>query len=48
VATPAYISQFLASSDGLALAKSFTQIGNTKLKRSVVRLVEKMGIDNKR
>jgi transcriptional regulator with XRE-family HTH domain len=43
VPTPTYISEFLASSDGLALAKSFAQIGSTKLKRCVVRLVEKMG-----
>jgi transcriptional regulator with XRE-family HTH domain len=42
-ASPAYVSEFLASSDGLKLAEAFTQIGDAKLRRSLVRLVEEIG-----
>jgi transcriptional regulator with XRE-family HTH domain len=38
--SPAYVSDFLANSDGLKLVRAFTQIGDAKLRRSVVRLVE--------
>jgi transcriptional regulator with XRE-family HTH domain len=37
---PAYIFDFLATSDGLALTKAFTRIRNKKLRRSFVDLVE--------
>ena len=37
--SPAYVSDFLATSDGLALTKAFTQIKNKKLRRSIVDLV---------
>ena len=37
--SPAYVSDFLANSDGLRLVKAFTQIGDAKLKRSLVRFV---------
>jgi transcriptional regulator with XRE-family HTH domain len=37
---PNYIDSFLASSDGLALIKAFTQIDDAMLRRSLVRLVE--------
>jgi transcriptional regulator with XRE-family HTH domain len=39
-APPAYVSDFLASSEGVKLARAFTKIGSAKLRRSVVRLVE--------
>jgi len=35
-----YVSVFLATSDGLALTKAFTQITNAKLRRRIVELVE--------
>ena len=38
--SPAYVSDFLATSDGLALVKAFTRIKNAKLRRSIVNLVE--------
>ena len=39
-ASPAYVSDFLATSDGVKLVRAFTEIGDAKLRRSVVRLVE--------
>jgi hypothetical protein len=39
---PVYVSDFLATSDGLALVKAFTQIGDAKLRRSLVHLVEEI------
>jgi transcriptional regulator with XRE-family HTH domain len=38
--SPAYVSDFLATSDGLALTKAFMRIKDTKLKRRIVDLVE--------
>ncbi len=38
--TPAYVSDFLSSSDGLALTKAFVQIKDGKVRRRVVDLVE--------
>jgi transcriptional regulator with XRE-family HTH domain len=38
--SPAYVSDFLATSDGLALTKSFMRIKNAKLRRRIVDLVE--------
>jgi transcriptional regulator with XRE-family HTH domain len=40
---PTHVSDFLASDGGLELAKAFTQIGDAKLRRSLVRFVEKLG-----
>jgi transcriptional regulator with XRE-family HTH domain len=40
--SPAYVSDFLATSDGLALTKAFMQISNAKLRRRVVDLVERI------
>ena len=37
-----YVSDFLATSDGLSLTKAFTQIKDPKLRRSIVRLVEEV------
>jgi transcriptional regulator with XRE-family HTH domain len=35
-----YVNEFLATSDGLTLAKAFTRIGNAKLRRMIVHLIE--------
>ena len=40
--SPAYVTDFLATSDGLALVKAFVCIENPKLRRSIVRLVEEI------
>jgi transcriptional regulator with XRE-family HTH domain len=37
---PTYVSDFLATSDGLALTKAFMQIKDIKLRRRIVDLVE--------
>ena len=38
-ASPAYVSAFLATADGLALVKAFTALKDSKLRRSIVLLV---------
>lgn len=38
--SPAYVSDFLATSDGLALTKAFMRIDDAKLRRRIVDLVE--------
>jgi transcriptional regulator with XRE-family HTH domain len=38
--SPAYVNDFLASTEGLALLKAFIQIDDPALRRSIVRLVE--------
>jgi transcriptional regulator with XRE-family HTH domain len=38
--SPAYVADFLATSDGLALTKAFMRIKNAKLRRRIVDLVE--------
>ena len=40
--SPAYVSDFLATSDGLALTKAFMRIGDPKLRRRIVDLVEQI------
>jgi transcriptional regulator with XRE-family HTH domain len=40
--TPAYVNDFLATTDGIALTRAFTRIQNPKLRRRVVDLVEEM------
>jgi transcriptional regulator with XRE-family HTH domain len=40
--SPAYVSDFLATSDGLALTKSFMRIKDSKLRRRIVDLVEQI------
>jgi transcriptional regulator with XRE-family HTH domain len=40
--SPTYVSDFLATSDGLALTKSFTRIKDAKLRRRIVDLVEQI------
>ena len=41
-ASPAYIADFLATSEGLALTRAFTRIPDSKLRRSIVGLVEQI------
>ena len=40
--SPAYVSDFLATSDGLSLTKAFMRIKNSKLRRRIVDLVEQI------
>jgi transcriptional regulator with XRE-family HTH domain len=44
--SPSYVTDFLASSDGLALTKAFTLIKEVKLRRSIVNLVEEIAGDD--
>ena len=46
--SPAYVSDFLASSDGLALTKAFMRISDAKLRRRIVDLVEQIATLDKR
>src|ERR1700744_2775949 len=46
--SPAYVSDFLATSDGLALTKSFMKIRDAKLRRRIVDLVEQIVGDSER
>ena len=41
-ASPSYVSDFLATSEGLALTRAFTRITDAKLRRSIVELVEQI------
>ena len=44
--SPAYVADFLATSDGLALTKAFMRIKSSKLRRRIVDLVEQIaGMD---
>ena len=43
--SPAYVSDFLASSDGLALTKAFTRINDDKVRRHIVSLVKEIAGD---
>jgi hypothetical protein len=38
--SPQFVSDYLATSDGLNLTKAFMQIPNARLRRSIVNLVE--------
>src|SRR3977135_1644876 len=40
--SPTYISDFLATSEGLALTRAFTRITDAKLRRSIVEMVEQI------
>ncbi len=46
--SPAYVSDFLATSDGLALTKAFMRIDDSKLRRRIVDLVEQISGRDKR
>lgn len=41
-ASPSYVTEFLATNDGLGLVKAFMRIDNAKLRRRIVELVEEM------
>ena len=43
--SPAYVFDFLATSDGLALTKAFMRIKESKLRRRIVDLVEEIAED---
>ena len=45
--SPAYVSDFLATSDGLALTKAFMRIADSKLRRRIVDLVEQIALSDK-
>jgi transcriptional regulator with XRE-family HTH domain len=45
--SPAYVSDFLATSDGLALTKAFMRIADSKLRRRIVDLVEQIATTEK-
>jgi transcriptional regulator with XRE-family HTH domain len=40
--SPSYVSDFLATSEGLTLTRAFTRIADAKLRRSIVELVEQI------
>jgi transcriptional regulator with XRE-family HTH domain len=40
--SPAFVSKFLATADGLALTKAFMQIKSAKLRRSIVNVVNEI------
>ncbi len=40
--SPTYVSDFLATSEGLALTRAFTRINDAKLRRSIVDMVEQI------
>jgi transcriptional regulator with XRE-family HTH domain len=44
--SPAYVADFLATSDGLAFINAFMRIKNAKLKRRLVELVEEIAVDH--
>jgi transcriptional regulator with XRE-family HTH domain len=46
--SPAYVSDFLATSDGLSLTKSFMRIKDAKLRRRIVDLVEQIAGEHDR
>ncbi|MBS7590431.1 helix-turn-helix domain-containing protein [Ancylobacter defluvii] len=45
-ASPAYVADFLATSEGLALTRAFTRISDPKVRRRIVDLVETLADQN--
>jgi transcriptional regulator with XRE-family HTH domain len=43
--SPSYVTDFLTTSDGLALVKAFVKIKDSTLRRSIVRMVEAITAD---
>ena len=41
--SPAYVADFLATSEGLALIRAFTNVPDIKLRRAIVDLVQQIG-----
>ncbi len=46
--SPAYVTDFLATSSGLALTRAFMRIEDVTLRRSIIRLVEEITADRSR
>jgi len=44
--SPEYVSEFLATADGLSLTKSFVQIKSARLRSAIVNLVEQIADDD--
>jgi transcriptional regulator with XRE-family HTH domain len=44
--SPAYVTDFLSSSDGFALTKAFMRIKGSELRRRIVKLVEEIAGDD--
>jgi transcriptional regulator with XRE-family HTH domain len=44
--SPSYVSDFLATSDGLSLVKAFACIEDRELRRAIVRLVEGIALES--
>ena len=44
--SPAYVSAFLATADGLALVKAFMALKDAKLRRSIVDLAKEIAANN--
>ena len=44
--SPTFVSEFLATSEGLALMKAFSDIKDAKLRRSILHLIERIAGDN--
>jgi transcriptional regulator with XRE-family HTH domain len=44
--SPSFVSDFLATSEGLDLVRAFTCIEDAKLRRAIVRLVEQIAPDD--
>jgi transcriptional regulator with XRE-family HTH domain len=40
--SPSYVNDFLATSDGLALVTAYTRVGDPKVRRAIVALVEQI------
>jgi len=45
IAARAFASDFISTSDGLALARAFMRIRNVKLRRAIVALVEQLAAE---
>jgi transcriptional regulator with XRE-family HTH domain len=45
--SPAYVSDFLSSADGLAITKAFMQIKDSRVRRRIVELVEALAEKDK-
>jgi hypothetical protein len=44
--SPSYVTDFLTTSDGLALVKAFVKIKDATLRRSIVKMVEAITADH--
>jgi transcriptional regulator with XRE-family HTH domain len=47
-ASPVYVSEFLATSEGLALTKAFMKVKDPKVRRRIVDLVEAIAAEERR